>query len=83
MSAWHYSQQDLEAAKHAVELKSRNDLLTVNIDHLQMGVGGDNSWGLPVHPEYTIPPKGTYDWAFTMSVTGREREGWKLETQKR
>ena len=70
MSAWRYLQQDLEKAKHAAELKSRSDLLTVNIDHLQMGVGGDNSWGLPVHPEYTIPPKGTYAWTFTVSVTG-------------
>jgi beta-galactosidase len=72
MSAWQYLQQDLETAKHAIELKSRNDLLTVNIDHLQMGVGGDNSWGLPVHPEYTIPPKGTYTWTFTVAVTGQE-----------
>lgn len=42
--------------------------MTVHIDHLQMGVGGDNSWGLPVHAEYTIPAKGTYEWAFTLSV---------------
>jgi beta-galactosidase len=27
-----------------------------NIDHLQMGVGGDTSWGRLVHKEYTIPP---------------------------
>jgi beta-galactosidase len=32
-------------------------LVQWNIDHLQMGVGGDNSWGRPVHPEYTIPPR--------------------------
>ncbi len=28
-----------------------------NIDHLQMGVGGDTSWGRLVHPEYTIPAR--------------------------
>lgn len=28
-----------------------------NLDLLQMGVGGDNSWGAKVHQEYTIPPK--------------------------
>ena len=28
-----------------------------NLDHVQMGVGGDNSWGRLVHPEYTFPPK--------------------------
>ncbi|MCM4151058.1 DUF4981 domain-containing protein [Arenibacter sp. N53] len=28
-----------------------------NVDLLQMGVGGDNSWGRNVHVEYTIQPK--------------------------
>jgi beta-galactosidase len=35
----------------------------VNVDGWQMGVGGDNSWGLPVHEEYRIPPKGKYAFA--------------------
>ncbi len=34
-----------------------------NIDHLQMGVGGDTSWGRLVHKEYTIPPK-EYHYSF-------------------
>jgi len=34
-----------------------------NIDHLQMGVGGDNSWGRLVHKEYTITP-GEYRYSF-------------------
>ena len=34
-----------------------------NIDHLQMGVGGDTSWGRLVHDEYTIPP-GDYSYGF-------------------
>jgi beta-galactosidase len=36
-----------------------------NIDHLQMGIGGDNSWGRPVHREYTIPP-GAYNYSFVL-----------------
>jgi beta-galactosidase len=36
-----------------------------NIDHLQMGVGGDNSWGALVHDEYTIHPK-QYDYSFSI-----------------
>jgi len=28
-----------------------------NIDHRQMGVGGDTSWGRPVHEKYTIPAR--------------------------
>ena len=65
-SAWPYTQSDLAAAKHAAELP-RRDLLTINIDHLQMGVGGDNSWGLPVHTPYTIPGTGTYAWRFVLT----------------
>ena len=53
-SAWPYSAADLAAAKHDWQLP-RRDFITVNVDGEQMGVGGDNSWGLPVHPEYHLP----------------------------
>jgi len=39
-----------------------------NIDHLQMGVGGDTSWGRPVHKEYTIPP-AKYKYSFIIKPT--------------
>ena len=29
--------------------------MTLNIDHLQMGVGGDTSWGAEVHEPDAIP----------------------------
>lgn len=61
ISAWPYTQSDLAQARHACEVP-RRELLTLNLDHRQMGVGGDNSWGLPVHDEYTIPAEGTYAW---------------------
>lgn len=34
----------------------KQDMVWLNIDHRQMGVGGDNTWGAQVHPEYTITP---------------------------
>lgn len=37
-----------------------------NIDYLQMGVGGDTSWGRLVHPEYTIPASKSYNYSFTI-----------------
>ncbi len=37
-----------------------------NIDYLQMGVGGDTSWGRKVHKQYTIPPK-PYNYSFIIS----------------
>lgn len=55
-SAWPYSSEDLEDAKHINELPDR-DFISVNIDHLQMGIGGDDSWSIRArpHPEFRIP----------------------------
>jgi beta-galactosidase len=44
------------STRHGADIRP-GSLVQWNIDHLQMGVGGDNSWGRPVHPEYTIPPR--------------------------
>jgi len=65
ISAWPYTQDDLLRARHDCALPRRN-LLTLNLDHLQMGVGGDNSWGLPVHDAYTIRAEGVYAWEMQM-----------------
>ena len=40
--------------RHGTEVKPR-DLVTLNLDYKQMGVGGDNSWGALTRPEYTLP----------------------------
>lgn len=37
-----------------------------NINYLQMGVGGDSSWGRLVHPEYTIPADKVYNYSFSI-----------------
>jgi beta-galactosidase len=81
VSAWPYLQQDIDfiagidgsasasglvpvTSKHGAELLQR-DLVTVNIDDKQMGVGGDTSWGRLVHEEYRIPAK-SYQYGFTL-----------------
>ena len=40
--------------RHTFDIPKR-DLININIDQSQMGVGGDNSWGLMPHKEYQIP----------------------------
>ena len=50
--------------KHGADIKIGNTVQW-NIDDQQMGVGGDNSWGAPVHDEYTIEPK-PYTYSFTI-----------------
>lgn len=42
------------------------DLVSINIDHRQMGVGGDNSWGAMPMAKYRLPA-GTYSWRFRMA----------------
>ena len=65
VSAWPYTEEDLAAATHDEELP-RRDRITLNLDHLQMGVGGDNSWGAEVHRPYRISTGRTYEWTFRL-----------------
>ncbi len=51
--------------KHGADIKI-GDTVQWNIDYLQMGVGGDTSWGRLVHPEYTIPANKTYSYSFSI-----------------
>lgn len=51
--------------KHGADIKL-GDTKQWNIDVLQMGVGGDTSWGRLVHPEYTIPANKSYTYSFTI-----------------
>lgn len=80
-SAWPYKQSDIDfivgkdgeesasglvpvTTKRGAEVPMRN-LTTLNLDHKQMGVGGDTSWGRLVHKQYTIPAQ-SYQYGFTL-----------------
>jgi beta-galactosidase len=49
---------------HPADLVKR-DIVSLNLDLRQMGVGGDNSWGARIHPEYFIQP-ATYSYRFVL-----------------
>jgi len=51
-------------SKHGAFIKT-GKIVQWNIDHLQMGVGGDTSWGRLVHEEYCIAPK-QYRYSFVI-----------------
>jgi beta-galactosidase len=61
-SAWPFRMSELEhektpvnlGHKHSAEIVMSDDI-TVNLDYGQMGVGGDDSWGAPVHKEFSLP----------------------------
>ena len=65
-SALPYTINDLDNRprefEHNCELKP-HDFIDVNIDLMQMGVGGDDSWGARTHSQYTIPPRD-YSWSY-------------------
>lgn len=63
VSAWPYKQEALEKAQHNREIVKGQNMI-VNVDCKQMGVGGDNAWGLPVLDQYQIHP-GLYIYGFT------------------
>jgi len=43
MSAWPYTEENIQNAKHTNKLKNAG-YITLNIDLIQMGVGGNDSW---------------------------------------
>ena len=53
-----WSSAEIEAADHVYKLPPSNK--TVVRLGLQRGVGGDDSWGAPVHPEFSLPADQSY-----------------------
>jgi len=48
--------QESRGSKHPHEVQKR-DFVCLTLDSAQMGVGGDDSWGARVHPQYTLPAR--------------------------
>ncbi len=67
-SAHHFWPEDLtqpsRGSKHPPDIQ-RRDFVCLTLDHAQMGVGGDDSWGARVHPQYTLPAQD-YDFRLTL-----------------
>jgi len=81
VSAWPYSMDDLENAKHSIELPKRKDI-TINIDFKQRGVGGDDSWGAPVHEEYTLKSGKRYKYVFRIQSIDLKNHDVQAEARK-
>ena len=60
-----YSTQELDAATHQEELPIPHDTW-VRVLARQMGVGGDDSWGAPVHEAYRIHSEENLEVAFVI-----------------
>jgi beta-galactosidase len=66
-----YTAFELENAGHAFELPQVH-YTVVTVAGKQMGVGGDDSWGAPVHKEYRIPAEHNLEFEFFLSSVGTE-----------
>jgi beta-galactosidase len=64
VAARHHTHQDLEEARHWTDMPKR-DIVMLNLDYRQMGVGGDNSWGARPHPEFTLTSQA-YSYSFRL-----------------
>lgn len=65
VSAWPYRMRDIkrETVRHPHEIPP-GPVVTVNLDLVQMGVGGRNSWGAWTDTEYLIPADRSYSYSF-------------------
>ncbi|WP_317191970.1 glycoside hydrolase family 2 TIM barrel-domain containing protein [Hymenobacter rubidus] len=73
MSAWPYTEQNIQTARHTNKLKAAG-FITLNIDLAQMGVGGNTSWDAQAAPidKYQLPSK-PYSYSFyLLPVSGKK-----------
>lgn len=66
LSVLPYSAYEIENAMHIDELPKVN-YTWVRIIAKQMGVGGDDSWGAPVHDQYLIPSSNDIEFSFVLN----------------
>ena len=82
VSAWNFPMEDFlyrpfdSGRLHGGSIEKK-DMVWLNIDHLQMGVGGDNTWGAQVHPEYTITPCA-WEYSFTLQPLNAQSDAVEL-----
>ncbi len=67
MSVLPYTPIELENAMHEDELPLSPHYTIVSILARQRGVGGDDSWGAPVHPEYCISAEEDIEFEYCVS----------------
>jgi beta-galactosidase len=75
-----YRKDAKTANTHTIDVKPR-DLVNLNVDLGQMGVGGDNSWGALIHPQYRL--LGTrYEYSFRIRPVVKDDDVLKLAKEK-
>jgi beta-galactosidase len=74
MSAWPYTEENILNAKHTNKLKDAG-FITLNIDLIQMGVGGNDSWSDVAAPleQYQVKAKDYHYVFYIVPYNGKEK----------
>ncbi|MET7691706.1 glycoside hydrolase family 2 TIM barrel-domain containing protein [Streptomyces sp. NPDC005483] len=74
VNASHFTPEDLSnGVRHDYQLTPR-DAVVLRVNHRQMGVGGDNSWGAHTHDEYKLFADRDYTYTYRLRpLTGVTR----------
>ncbi|MGW0733990.1 glycoside hydrolase family 2 TIM barrel-domain containing protein [Streptomyces sp. NPDC002851] len=67
LSALHYAPSDLDGPGHPYELKPRKETV-LGVNHRQMGVGGNDSWGAPPLEKYLLHADRPYTYGYRLSA---------------
>ncbi|WP_151480217.1 glycoside hydrolase family 2 TIM barrel-domain containing protein [Streptomyces albicerus] len=66
VSASHFTPEDLSVgARHDYQLTPRDEVV-LRLNHRQMGVGGDNSWGAHTHDEFKLFADRDYSYTYRL-----------------
>ena len=68
MNVLPYTAEELESALHREELPAPPHYTIVSVLGAQRGVGGDDSWGAPVHEEYCVSAEEDLEFSFVMEA---------------
>lgn len=64
-SALHHFPADLDGPRHPHEVRRRDETV-LGVNHRQMGVGGNDSWGAPPLEAYLLHSGRTYTYAYRL-----------------
>ncbi|WP_103355504.1 glycoside hydrolase family 2 TIM barrel-domain containing protein [Amycolatopsis sp. CA-128772] len=78
INASHYTPEDLSAgALHDYQLTPRTDVV-LRVNHKQMGVGGDDSWGAQTHDAYKLFADRDYAYTYRLRPLPRRDQAMAL-----
>jgi beta-galactosidase len=75
-----YRKDAKSANTHTDDVNPR-ELVNLNVDLGQMGVGGDDSWGARIHPQYRLMNR-KYEYSFRIRPIVKEDDVLKLAKEK-